>query len=71
MQHLKCYLYINGTGNVVEAELQSLGSGQIGIRQPEIASPDWVIRGDGSDVNYTITDQTSEHGPYLYGLEWV
>lgn len=71
MQHLVCRLYINSTGKVVKAELHSLGSGQIGIYQPNIESPDWIIHGDGSDTNYTITDETSEHGPYLYGLEWV
>lgn len=51
------------------ATLVDAGGGSINIQL--YGETNWQLRGDGSDINYTLTDKTSGHGPLIYSMEWV
>lgn len=71
MQHLKVRLWDGGGADIVDAILSSIGSGQIAIKLRAGDEAEWILRSDGSDVNYTLTDASSSHGHYVYSMEWV
>lgn len=52
-----------------EATLVNGGSGVIYVQLE--GGTNWELRGDGTDINYTLTDKTGGHGPMIYSMEWV
>ena len=68
MNHLKVVFW-NGEGGFEDAVLSSVGSGKIAFLME--GGTMWEMQGDGTDVNYTLTDKTGGHGPLIYSMEWV
>ena len=67
MEHV--HVYIGDVTEPEEAELESIGSGQIEVK----AGGDAVskFQGSGDDLHYTWSDLTGGHGPKLVAITWV
>lgn len=74
LEHLVVMMYSPSESQVspYRAHLFNLGSGQIGISQSgEREFADWILRGNGSDITYTLSDNTGQNGHLIYSMEWV
>lgn len=55
--------------NQVVAILESIGSGNINAKVGD--SVQYLIHGDGSNITYSMTDQTGGHGKRVWSIEWL